>query len=183
MLKKLMLQLGYVPKKDYEKLETTLRESNNTSEKLINSLHTKRDKIDSLNIQLKHSIELNEEQVVKINSLKTDNNNLYEENKRLKKLFKETKRKESVLLKKQGKFKEEINYLNQKVKLLEHYNYAVITKLEELCFGSVLPRLMKQLDLSKYMYPLKPLKIMWSTENGNIRIEAVGVEEINEKVQ
>lgn len=183
MLEKLMAKLGYVPKTKYDELETTLNDSNKYLENHIKSLHMKNDKINSLENQLKGSIELVEEHIVEVNSLKTTISNLQQKNHRLEKSLKETKRKEAVLLRKQGKFKEEINYLNQKIKLIESYNYAVISKLENLCFGSILPKVMKQTDLSKYLYPLKPLKIMWSTENGNIKVEAVGVEEINEKVQ
>lgn len=51
----------------------------------------------------------------------------------------------------------ENHYMNQKIKGLESYNYAVISRLEYLCFGSILPRVMKQIDLEYYMYPQKRL--------------------------
>lgn len=196
MLKKLLNWLGYIPKKDYQELNNSLEESNKDLKKCTDSLDDQSRQIALLKKQLKHSIELNEEYILEISSHKSYNNSLDQKNKRLEKSLKETKRKEGVLLRKQGKLKEQLaerevslidlitenHYLKQKVKLLESYNYAVISKLEELCFGSVLPKVMKQMDLSKYLYPLKPIKIMWSKENGDIKVEAIGVKEINEKV-
>lgn len=194
MLEKLMIRLGYISKTQYDELETTLKESEKTLKEYTDSLDEKDTKISSLKRQLEYCTDVLEEQVVENNSLKTTINNLQQKNNKLSKLLKETKRKEFVLLRKQGNLKEEISereadiscliaethYLNQKVKLLESYNYAVITKLEELCFGSVLPKVMKQTDLSKYLHPLKPIKVVWSKENGDIRVEALGVPDTNE---
>lgn len=189
MLKKLLSKLGYIPKTELEILIYANEKLNNDNIKLKNNLKisnkvdkNKRMKIDSLKKQLEYCTDMLEEQVVENSSLKTTINNLQQKNHRLEKSLKETKRKEAVLLRKQGKFKEEINYLNQKIKLIESYNYAVISKLENLCFGSILPKVMKQTDLSKYLHPLKPMKVLWSEQNNSIKVEAVEAEEINEKI-
>lgn len=52
----------------------------------------------------------------------------------------------------------ETHYLNQKVKSLGVYNLAIISRLEKLCFGSVLPSVMRQIDLNHYAYPEKRIK-------------------------
>lgn len=196
MLEKLLFKLGYIPKKKYEELEITLKKSNELLDKSNKTLHKTNKQITQLEEQLKYSIEQNEELIVEINSLKTTNNDLYQKNNRLEKLLKEVKRKEAVLLKKQGNFKEkfskneieidslnkEIIYLNQKIKLLESYSYAVVAKLEELCFGYVLPKVMKQMDLSKYRIPLQPIKVVYEQVGDDVKVEAVGVTHVDKTV-
>lgn len=196
MLERLMAKLGYIPKPKYEQLKTVLKDTMNGYEESSKTVSKRTKKIYSLDKQLRNSNNLIENQVLEINSLKTTISNLQQKNHKLEKSLKETKRKEALLLKKQGNFKEklskneieinslnkEIIYLNQKIKLLESYSYAVVAKLEELCFGSVLPRVMKQMDLSKYRLPLQPIKVVYEQVGDDVKVEAVGVTHVDKTI-
>lgn len=96
----------------------------------------------------------------------------------LKKEVKNLKRKNSRLLTKQGNLKEEITSLkeeNIKHKAMyvfwKAYSEKVVDKLEYLCFGSVLPKVVRALDLEKYSSIRETINYEWYTSKDSIGIK------------
>lgn len=96
----------------------------------------------------------------------------------LQKEVKNLKRKNSRLLTKQGNLKEEITTLkkeNIKYKAMytfwKAYSEKVVDKLEYLCFGSVLPKVVRSLDLDKYSSIRESINYEWYTSKDSIGIK------------
>lgn len=101
--------------------------------------------------------------------------------------LKESRRKQTVLLKKNHKLKNEmtllniskssleksLNQANRKVIWLEAYNSAILHKLEQICFGSTLPRAMKQSNLDYYLYPEKRIKYIMQNYLNTCTLHAI----------
>ena len=82
----------------------------------------------------------------------------------LKKEIKELKRKNSVLLTKQGKLKRQITIEESKSLFWKKYADNLGNKLEYLCFGSILPHSLRTIDLSKYKHIRKEIEATWYTD-------------------
>lgn len=93
--------------------------------------------------------------------------------KLMKKENKELKRKNSVLLTKQGKLKKQIAIEESKCLFWKKYADNLGNKLEYLCFGSILPNSLRTIDLSKYKSIRKEIETTWYTDkeqNAGVKI-------------
>lgn len=90
-----------------------------------------------------------------LNRLKALQGDLDALNTTNKKLHKNVKR----LLTKKRELKEQNNYLTTKVLYLETYVNGLTDKLEYLCFGSVLPKVMRKANINNYQHLFKPVNI------------------------
>ena len=90
------------------------------------------------------------------------------------------KRKNIRLLKKQGKFKQEIEELQKdltkqtaKYTFWKIYAEGAVDKLEQLCFGSVLPKIVRALDLSKYQIKQSNINLKWNESQEGLSIRVI----------
>lgn len=185
MIKSIMRFFGYIPAKTYiterskllkeikeliEQLNEKTKYADLFSEKLRNhakELQDLRKCFHDKNRKYEDRIEVLENQVKGrdgvISELKTEVKNL--------------KRKNTRLLTKQGQFKETVTSLEQENKTLkdkavfwELYGKGAVDKLEYICFGSVLPKVVRALDLSKYTFSRKNLNYEWHTSDDVIGV-------------
>lgn len=99
--------------------------------------------------------------------------------KELKLLNKELKRKNTRLLNKQKEFKEKIvllesdnlRYKSESV-FWKLYSQKAVDKLEYICFGSVLPQVVRSIDLSKYQTPSDKVQYEWYETKDGIGVRA-----------
>lgn len=175
LLDKLMYFFGYVPVEHFNQLGEEfhaqyqystnadkeiihLKDENRTlktfKEVSIQEVESLQDSLDKANQEIVNITQKYKEKVNNLqDSLRKAKRNVdskLRKNKALKAELDEAKADISCMI-------TETHYLNQKVKALESYNYAVISRLEYLCFGSILPKVMKQIDLQYYLYPQKRL--------------------------
>lgn len=185
MIKSIMGFFGYIPTKTYiaerskllkevkeliEQLNEKTKYADLFSEKLRNHMKELQDLrkcFHDKNRKYEDRIEVLENQVKGrdgvISELKTEVRNL--------------KRKNTRLLTKQGQFKETVTSLEQENKTLkdkavfwELYGKGAVDKLDYICFGSVLPKVIRALDLSKYTFSRKNLKYEWYTSDDVIGV-------------
>lgn len=63
--------------------------------------------------------------------------------------------------------------LHRKIDMLETYNMALLSRLKIVCFGSTLPRIMKQVALQYYTHSLNPIKLEWGKDASNTLVVRV----------
>lgn len=128
-----------------------IRKLKNTLANHQRDLRKLQDKNESLKYDLAVQEQFNKDIKQKYNKESKRNSSKNRQLKQLKIKLNELESTNSCLI-------TETHYLNQKVKGLEVYNLAIISRLEKLCFGSVLPSVMRQIDLNHYAYPEKRIK-------------------------
>lgn len=182
MISKLFKCLGYTKTSEVNSLKSTITElekvikgNEEYMEKLIDSVtEHKRELKNSRTMLHQHRKMYKDEIEVLENQVKGRDNVISE----LKKEVKNLKRKNSRLLTKQSNLKEQITTLekeNIKHKAMytfwKAYSEKVVDKLEYLCFGSVLPNVVRALDLEKYSSVRDSINYEWYTSKDSIGIK------------
>lgn len=162
MITKLFSLLGYTKttevnslKYKITELEEVVKENHTYIEKLLDNVaEHKKELKNSKNLLNQHRKVYKNDVEVLENQVKEKDNVISE----LKREIKNLKRKNSRLLTKQGSLKEQNTTLekeNTKYKAMylfwEAYAQRIADKLEYLCFGSILPKAVRSLDLNKYI--------------------------------
>lgn len=182
MISKLFKCLGYTKTSEVKSLKSTITELEKVikgNEEYIQFLSSgitdQKKKIQGLEKGFKVSNKTYEGKIEVLENQVKGRDNVISE---LKKEVKNLKRKNSRLLTKQGTLKEEITTL--KKENIKHeamyvfwkaYSEKVVDKLEYLCFGSVLPKVVRSLDLEKYTSVRETINYEWYTSKDSIGIK------------
>lgn len=187
MIKRILEYFGYIPKQrlmdevyllnlDIDRLNQKIEFEQKTSNLAIQRLKSEQKKLKEFKeIAYKDSMEF----LNKISLLEAELESKTSEVKELKLLNKELKRKNTRLLNKQKEFKEKIVLLesdNLKYKsesvFWKLYSQKAVDKLEYICFGSVLPQVVRSIDLSKYQTPSDKVQYEWYETKDGIGVRA-----------
>lgn len=182
MISKLFKCLGYTKTSEVKSLKSTITELEKVIKgneeymgTLINSVTEHKRELKNTRTMLHQHRKMYKDEIEVLENQVKGRDNVISE---LKKEVKNLKRKNSRLLTKQGTLKEEITTL--KKENIKHeamyvfwkaYSEKVVDKLEYLCFGSVLPKVVRSLDLEKYTSVRKTINYEWYTSKDSIGIK------------
>lgn len=183
MISKLFKCLGYTKTSEVNSLKSTITELEKVIKgneeymgTLINSVTEHKRELKNTRTMLHQHRKMYKDEIEVLENQVKGRDNVISE---LKKEVKNLKCKNSRLLTKQGNLKEQITTLekeNIKHKAMytfwKAYSEKAVDKLEYICFGSVLPQVVRSIDLSKYQTPSDKVQYEWYETKDGIGVRA-----------
>lgn len=180
MFKKLFSLLGYVKQSE---LDTLKAEADEMSEKIISLERRMKDLLKS-NKNWKESAQQAQKELNKKNQEIEDLNLLVDtvknelelvkaDNIKLNKSFKKEQKKVHRLLEKRYVLRNAFLKKEKECAYLSIYNNLLTTRLEYLCFGSIMPKILVPSGIHRYQHLFKPVNINYFIDKyGQLRTEA-----------